>query len=67
MCYTATGFGICSNFLSTDELRTDFDKMLPNEDIRMPGDPGYAVCICGGQGDCLGCLEQESQFREIML
>lgn len=23
------------------------------------GDPGFAVCICGGQGDCIGCEELE--------
>jgi hypothetical protein len=31
------------------------------EDFRMPSDFGYGVCICGGQGDCLGCKEQEEK------
>lgn len=45
----------------TQTSQTPINKSLASEISRRPSDDGYAVCICGGQGDCLGCEEAEIQ------
>ena len=61
MCYLINGFRKHRSLLPAGKSSSDFAHMMPVEKPRMPGDAGYAICICGGQGDCLGCEELETQ------
>jgi len=49
-----------SNVLvGVDQSLADFARKSMDEMFHPRNDPAYGICICGGQGDCIGCKELE--------